>query len=46
MASGVTVDSTTLTQPEGIARIVAMVLELPSTASIADIPVHWTVEDC
>lgn len=35
-----------LTQPEDIARIVQLVLELPSTASIAEIPVHWTVEDC
>lgn len=35
-----------LTQPEDIARIVHLVLELPSSASIAEIPVHWTVEDC
>lgn len=35
-----------LTQPEDIARIVQLVLELPSSASIAEIPVHWTVEDC
>ncbi|SFU21173.1 SDR family NAD(P)-dependent oxidoreductase [Mesorhizobium sp. YR577] len=35
-----------LTQPEDIAKIVHMVLELPATASIAEIPVHWTVEDC
>lgn len=35
-----------LTQPEDIARIVHLVLELPSTASVAEIPVHWTVEDC
>lgn len=46
MASGLTADSTALTQPEDIAQIVQMVLELPPTASIADIPVHWTVEDC
>ncbi|WP_103173638.1 SDR family NAD(P)-dependent oxidoreductase [Paracoccus sp. SY] len=46
MASSLAADSTALTQPEDIACIVAMVLELPSTASIADIPVHWTVEDC
>lgn len=35
-----------LTQPDDIARIVHLVLELPSSASIAEIPVHWTVEDC
>jgi len=35
-----------LTQPDDIARIVQLVLELPASASIAEIPVHWTVEDC
>lgn len=35
-----------LTRPEDIARIVAMVLLLPPTASITEIPVHWDVEDC
>ncbi|WP_377299500.1 SDR family NAD(P)-dependent oxidoreductase [Rhizobium sp. SGZ-381] len=39
-------DSTELTQPEDLARIVHMVLELPRTASIAEIPVHFSVEDC
>ncbi|MBB4346307.1 SDR family NAD(P)-dependent oxidoreductase [Aliirhizobium cellulosilyticum] len=39
-------DSSELTQPEDIAKIVHMVLELPKTASIAEIPVHYTVEDC
>lgn len=39
-------DSTELTQPEDISRIVHMVLELPKTASIAEIPVHFSVEDC
>jgi NAD(P)-dependent dehydrogenase (short-subunit alcohol dehydrogenase family) len=39
-------DSAELTQPEDIARIVHMVLELPKTASIAEIPVHFSVEDC
>jgi NAD(P)-dependent dehydrogenase (short-subunit alcohol dehydrogenase family) len=38
--------SAALTQPEDLAKIVHMVLELPKTASIAEIPVHWTVEDC
>ncbi|WP_245199003.1 SDR family NAD(P)-dependent oxidoreductase [Jiella mangrovi] len=35
-----------LTQPEDVARIVHLVLELPATASIAEIPIHWSVEDC
>ncbi len=39
-------DSTELTQPEDIADIVHMVLGLPKTASIAEIPVHFSVEDC
>jgi NAD(P)-dependent dehydrogenase (short-subunit alcohol dehydrogenase family) len=39
-------DSTELTQPGDIAKIVHMVLELPKTASIAEIPVHFSVEDC
>ncbi len=38
-------ESTELTQPDDIARIVHMVLELPKTASIAEIPVHFSVED-
>lgn len=47
MSSGLdTPDSMRLTQPADIARIVHMVLELPSTANIAEIPVHWSVEDC
>jgi NAD(P)-dependent dehydrogenase (short-subunit alcohol dehydrogenase family) len=37
--------STELTQPDDIARIVHMVLELPKSASIAEIPVHFSVED-
>lgn len=38
-------DSNQLTQPDDIARIVHMVLELPKTASISEIPVHFSVED-
>lgn len=34
-----------MTQPEDIAHLVRTVLELPSTTSIAEIPVNWTVED-
>ncbi|MFK3777592.1 SDR family NAD(P)-dependent oxidoreductase [Agrobacterium sp. NPDC089420] len=40
------VDPALLTQPEDIAAIVRSVLSLPSRVSIADIPVHWSVEDC
>lgn len=39
------VDPALLTQPEDIARIVQLVLELPPTASLPEIPVNWTVED-
>lgn len=39
-------DGADMTQPEDVARIVRMVLELPPTASIAEIPIHWSVEDC
>ncbi|MGC3986901.1 MAG: SDR family NAD(P)-dependent oxidoreductase [Pseudorhodoferax sp.] len=32
------------TRPEDIARIARTVLELPASASVAEIPVSWTVE--
>lgn len=32
------------TQPEDVARIARMVLELPASASIAEIPISWIVE--
>jgi NADP-dependent 3-hydroxy acid dehydrogenase YdfG len=35
-----------LPQPEDIARIVETVLNLPPSASIAEIPMHWDVENC
>ena len=38
-------DMTQITQPADIARIVHLVLELPPTASISEIPVSWTVEE-
>ncbi len=38
-------DMTEITQPRDIARIVHLVLELPPTASISEIPVSWTVEE-
>lgn len=33
-----------LTQPQDVARIARMVLELPATASVAEIPISWQVE--
>ncbi|MFT3805193.1 MAG: SDR family NAD(P)-dependent oxidoreductase [Burkholderiaceae bacterium] len=32
------------TRPEDVARIARMALELPASASVAEIPVNWTVE--
>lgn len=34
-----------MTQPEDLAHLVRTVLELPTTASVAEIPVNWAVED-
>lgn len=34
-----------MTQPEDIATLVRTVLMLPNTASVAEIPVNWAVED-
>ena len=33
-----------LTRPEDIARVVRLALELPASASVAEIPVSWRVE--
>ncbi len=33
-----------LTQPEDIARIVAVALDLPNHASVAEIPINWALE--
>jgi NAD(P)-dependent dehydrogenase (short-subunit alcohol dehydrogenase family) len=46
MAAGIVDDVSDLTQPKDIADIVATVLGLPPSASVAEIPVHWSVEDC
>lgn len=32
------------TQPQDVARVARMVLELPASASVAEIPISWTVE--
>jgi NAD(P)-dependent dehydrogenase (short-subunit alcohol dehydrogenase family) len=34
-----------MTQPEDLAHLIRTVIELPNTASIAEIPVNWTAED-
>ncbi len=34
-----------LTQPEDIGRLVAFVLDLPNTASVAEVPVNWALEE-
>lgn len=39
-------DAGAMTRPQDIARIVHLVLDLPASASISEIPVNWTVEDC
>lgn len=46
MASAVDDDvKTSLTRPEEVAHIAMMVLELPFTASVSEIPVNWCVEN-
>ena len=35
----------TMTQPDDLARIVAFVLDLPNTASIATLPINCTPEE-
>ena len=34
-----------MTQPEDLARIVALLLELPNTASVAEIPINALLDD-
>jgi hypothetical protein len=34
-----------MTQPDDLARIVAFLLDLPSTASIATLPINSTLEE-
>ncbi|MDT8343412.1 MAG: SDR family NAD(P)-dependent oxidoreductase [Thermohalobaculum sp.] len=34
-----------ITQPEDVARVVRLVLDLPNTAAIAEIPINWRIED-
>lgn len=47
MAQGLTSASEAeLTRPQDIASIIRMVLSLPASASIAEVPVNWTVEEC
>lgn len=44
MAAGAPGRPEALTQPEDIGRIVAFALDLPNTASVAEIPVNWALE--
>ena len=37
-------DPAALTQPAEVGRIVALVLDLPNTASIAEVPINWALE--
>lgn len=47
MAQGLTSASEEeLTRPQDIATIIRTVLSLPASASIAEVPVNWTVEEC
>lgn len=45
MAAGAGV-SEEITRPEDLARIIRTVLELPPSASLPEIAVHYSVEDC
>lgn len=46
MAAGVTtIRPEEMTQPDDIGRIVAFTLDLPNTASIAEIPINWALEE-
>ena len=46
MARGLTsLPPEAMTQPEDLARIVALLLELPNTASVAEIPVNALLEE-
>lgn len=43
--SGIDRDPAEITQPEDVARVVRMVLELPNNACISEIPINWRIED-
>ena len=45
MAAGADIDAEEVTQPEDVARTVRLLLELPPSASIAEVPVNWRIED-
>ena len=45
MAEGITsVPPETMTQPEDLAELVATILALPNTASVAELTVNWNYE--
>lgn len=43
--SGIDRDPAEITQPEDVARVVRMVLDLPNNACISEIPINWRIED-
>lgn len=46
MATGLSdMDPSKMTQAEDLARITAMLFDLPNSASVAEVPVNWTLEE-
>jgi NAD(P)-dependent dehydrogenase (short-subunit alcohol dehydrogenase family) len=46
MARGLSdVEVATMTQPADVARVVSLLLDLPNTASVSEIPINWTLEE-
>lgn len=43
--AGIDRERADITQPEDVARVVRMVLELPNNACISEIPINWRIED-
>lgn len=43
--AGIDREASEITQPEDVARVVRLVLELPNTACISEIPINWRIED-
>lgn len=38
-------DGDDITRPEDVARVVRLLLELPPSASVAEVPINWRIED-
>lgn len=45
MAVGAGVEAGDITQPRDVARIVRLLLELPPSTNVAEVPVNWRIED-